>query len=161
MELREYVRGALPQGASLRRDRGDALYITDAPRLGWTGPLSGFSVEICGPLARLSPLAGTMERCDYAPDRLALELSGMKGASQEALELFTECLKCAEAPDRGAYARCDRKLRQAAAKALRAGGGEGLYYCALALAEAARRLSDRRRAASRTLQNNRRNRGTN
>ena len=143
MELREYVRGALPEGASLRRDRGDALYITDAPRLGWTGSLSGFSVEICGPLARISPLAETMARCDYAPDRLARELSGMKGASAEALMLFIECIKCAEAPDRGTYERCDRKLRQTAAKALRTGGGEGLYYCALALAEAARRLAER------------------
>lgn len=142
MELRDYVRSALPQGAFLRRDRGDALYITDAPRLGWTGPLSGFSVEIRGPLARISPLAGTMACCDYAPDRLARELSGMKGTSPEALGLFIECLKCVEAPDIGAYGRCDRKLRQAAAKGLRAGGGEGLYYCALALAEAARRLAE-------------------
>lgn len=98
MELRDYVRGALPQGASLRRYRGGALYVTDAPRLGWTGPLSGFSVEICGPLAIISPLCGTMARCDYAPDRLARELSGMKGASKEALEIFIECMKCAEAP---------------------------------------------------------------
>lgn len=143
MELREYVRGALPQGAFLRRDRGDALYITDAPRLGWNGPLTGFSVEICGSLARITPLAGAMTRCDYAPDMLAQELSGMKGASQEALELFVECLKCVEAPDRGTYGRCDRRVRQAAAKALRAGGGEGLYYCALALSEAARRLAER------------------
>ena len=143
MELRDYVRGALPQGASLRRDRGGALYITDAPRLGWTGTLSGFSVEICGPLAKISPLCGTMARCDYAPDRLAREISGMKGASKEALEIFIECMKCAEAPDSGAYGRCDRKLRQSAAKELRAGGGEGLYYCALALAEASRRLADR------------------
>lgn len=144
MEFREYVRGALPQGAFLRRDRGDALYITDAPRRGWIGPLSGFSVEICGPFAKISPLGGTMARCDYAPDRLALELSRMKGASPEALILFIECLKCAEAPDSGAYGRCDRRLRQAAARAMRAGGGEGLYYCALALAEAARRLACRR-----------------
>lgn len=141
MDIREYVRGALPQGAVLRRDRDDALYITDAPRLGWSGPLDGFYVEICGPLARISPLAVTMQRCDYAPDRLAQELSGMKGASPEALTLFIECLKCAEAPDVGAYGRCDKKLRQAAARAMRAGGGEGLYYCALALAEAARRLT--------------------
>lgn len=141
MELRKYVRGALPQGAFLRRDRGDALYITDAPRLGWEGNLEGFSVEIRGALARISPLAGTMTRCDYAPDRLAMELSGMKGASPEALGLFIECLKCAEAPEAGTYARLDRRLRQAAARAMRAGGGDGLYYCALALAETARKLA--------------------
>lgn len=142
MDMRAMAAAHLPEGAFLRRDRGSALYVTNAPAKGWSGEIPGFSVEITGAIAHIAPLGETMEKCGYAPDRFADELERFRGASAEALEIFIECVKCAESPDEAQFAKCDRRVRQAAAKALRSGGGEGLYYCALALAEAGRRLSE-------------------
>ena len=144
MDLRAEAASALPEGAFLRRDRGAALYVTNAPAKGWHGELPGFNVVINGALAFITPDETTLQRCDYLPDRLAEELSPMRGASAEALEIFAECVKCIETPMAEAVDKCDRRLRQAAAAALRTGGGEGLYYCALALAEARRRMKDRK-----------------
>lgn len=138
--LRAYVAARLPDGAFLRRDRGDAMYVTNAPAKGWRGDIPGFTVETEGALAHISPDADTMQKCGYEGDALARELCRFRGASDEALSIFAACMKCAEAPDERAFAACDRRVRQAAAAALREGGGEGLYYCALALAEARRRL---------------------
>ena len=142
-DLRALVAAQLPQDAFLRRDRGNALYVTNAPAKGWSGEIDGFLVEADGAIARITPDYGTMQRCGYASDRLAQELERFRGASPEVLEIFTACMKCAEAPDGAAYDKCDRALRQAAAVAMRNGGGEGLYYCALALAEARRRLDEK------------------
>lgn len=142
MELRAMAEEALPEGAFLRRDRGEALYVTNAPAKGWNGSVAGFEVRISGQLAFLTPDADTMQSCGYGPDRLASEISRLRGASPEALRLFAACMKCVEAPETGLFEKCDRAVRQAAAAALRCGGGEGLYYCALALAEARRRLND-------------------
>ena len=143
MNLRRFVAAPLPEGAFLRRDRGNALYITNAPSKGWTGMLDGFSVEQQGMMARLSILPEMIEKCDYAPDSLAFELERFRGVSQDAAAIFTECVKCIEAPEQILWEKCDRNLRQAAAAAMRSGCGEGLYYCALALAEAKRRLNDK------------------
>ncbi len=142
MDIRAAVAACLPDEAFLRRDRGSGLYVTNAPAKGWAGEIPGFSVEVSGAIAHISVLPETMETCGYEPDRLALELERFRGASEEALEIFTECVKCIEAPDDVQWMKCDRRVRQAAAKALRCGGGEGLYYCALALAEAGRRLNE-------------------
>lgn len=144
MDLREAVARALPEGAFIRRDRGRALYVTNAPAKGWRGGVDGFDTAISGGLAYITPDRDTLQRCDFEPDRLAVELSAMKGASDEAVAIFSACVKCAEAPTAGEFEKCDRLLRQAAAVALRRGGGEGLYYCALALAEARRRLTGQR-----------------
>ena len=142
-DLRALAAAQLPQGAFLRRDRGGALYVTNAPAKGWSGDISGFSVEISGGIVKLTPDGDTMQSCDFAPDTLAKELSRFTGASDEAIAVFAACVKCAEAPDPVSYEKCDRMLRQTAAKAMRTGGGEGLYYCALALAEAGRRIADK------------------
>jgi len=143
MELRDLVAAQLPESAFLRRDRGAGLYVTNAPVKGWSGGIDGFSVEIQGAIARISILPEMLESCDFAPDTLAGELERFRGASVEAAEIFTECIKCIEAPEQALWEKCDRRLRQTAAAAMRSGGGEGLYYCALALAEAGRRLNDK------------------
>lgn len=142
-DMREYVASCLPEGAFLRRDRGGAMYVTNAPAKGWRGDIPGFVVETDGALAHITPDADTMRKCGYEGDALARELGRFRGASEEALRIFAACMKCAEAPDGAAYEKCDRLVRQAAAVALRKGGGEGLYYCALALAEARRRLYEK------------------
>lgn len=142
MNLRDTARAALPAGAFLKRDRGGAMYITNAPAMGWSGEIEGFRVETEGGMARLYITSELMQKCDFAPDALARELLRFTGASDESTALFARCMKCAEAPEAAGYAKCDRLLRQAAAAALREGGGDGLYYCALALAEAGRRLNE-------------------
>ena len=142
-DLRAAVAAQLPEGAFLRRDRGDALYVTNAPAKGWDGRLEGFRAHTEGAIAHIYPDAATVEKCGFAPDRLADELSRFKGVSDDVIPIFCACIKCAEAPEEAVFERCDRMVRQSAAKALRAGGGEGLYYCALALAEVRRRLNDK------------------
>ena len=139
-DLRAAVASQLPPGVSIKRDRGDALYITNAPAKGWNGDITGFDAVINGAMARIYPAGSTMEKCDFEPDTLANELARFRGASRESMLLFCACMKCVEAPDAAVYEKCDRAVRQAAARALRTGGGEGLYYCALALAEAGRKL---------------------
>ena len=138
MTLRDRVRAALPEGAFLKRDRGDALYVTDAPRKGGVADIPGFCVKVQGDIARIFVDAGKLETLSrelgFAPDALADELSGFTGGSPGAAQLFSDILKSLEAGD-GGYEELDRRLRQLAAVALRAGGGEGLYYCAMALAE--------------------------
>lgn len=138
--LRARAKAHLPEKAFLRRDRGEALYVTNAPALGWDGEIPGFSVRREDKLAYLTPLPDAFEECGYAPDALAERLSRFRGASGETMGLYAACLKCVAAPDIGQWEACDRAVRQAAAVALRKGGGEGLYECALALAEAGRRL---------------------
>lgn len=145
MELRDMVAAHLPPDAFLRRDRGDGLYVTNAPTKGWRGEIPGFCVEHMGGIARIAPLPATIEGCSYAPDTLASELERFRGSSPGAAVIFSGCIKLIEAPDVTEWEKLDRILRRAAAKALRSGGGEGLYYCALALAEAGRRLEENKR----------------
>lgn len=145
MDLRKLVRPYLPEDAFLRRDRGNGMYVTNAPAKGWSGTVPGFSVEVKGAVACISILPETMCSCDFEPDRLATELERFKGHSDNAAFIFMECMKCVEAPDNVEYEKCDRRVRQAAATAMRTGGGEGLYYCALALAEARRRTDPTQR----------------
>lgn len=142
MYLRALAAAALPPGSSLKRDRGSALFVTDAPRKGWQGAVPGFRIEISGSIARLYPLPETALACPGEPDVLAKELAAMNEAPASNMELFIECCKCADAPEIQNYIKCDRKLRQSAARAMRTGSGaDGLYYCALMLAEADRQLA--------------------
>ncbi len=139
--MRQRILAQLPPGAFLRRDRGEALYVTNAPLKGWEGQLEGFTVEISGGIAKLSPDIAAMEAFTAAPDALATELKRFGGAARQQLPMFIQCLKCLEAPDEKDLAKCDKALRQRAAVALRSGGGEGLYQCALVLAEVRRELN--------------------
>jgi hypothetical protein len=81
--------------------------------------------------------------CDFLPDCFALSLARLPKtpATGEALVLFTEGLKILEAPDAAGFVWYDKKVRQAAAVALRTDGGGGLYTCALVLAEIERRMA--------------------
>lgn len=143
MNLRKRVGDALPAGAFLRRDRGDALYVTDAPRLGFADEVPGLRAEAADGLMRLYIKEEILTECDFPPDGLALSLARFPQtpATDESLLLFTEGLKILEAPDEAGHLRYDKKVRQAAAVALRTGGGGGLYACALVLAEIERRLT--------------------
>lgn len=139
-DFRAEIAALLPQGAFLRRDRGGALYVTNAPALGADmGPAAeawralGFDVESAPPLMRLTPSSGRildMERAP-APDLFAGSLRRFAGlpADGAVRAIFAEGVKCLEAGS--SFDLFDRRLRQAAALALRCGGGGGLYACAL------------------------------
>ena len=141
--LRAAARGALPGGALLRRDRGEGLFVTDAPRRypdsGWEAALAraGFEARVGDRgLASLRPGAPWLEALAAAfpdpPDFLSAALKRFDGPPEEAgLALFALGAKALE----GGFGRADyeKRLRQQAAVCLRAGGGGGLYACALLL----------------------------
>ena len=147
--LRAAAAAALPEEAFLRRDRGDALFVTDAPRISartdWAGPLfdAGFYCAGSGGLLRLWPAESWIVRleaaCPNPPDALCQGLLRFRGRSPDgkSLKLFALGIRCLDGGD-GA-ARFDRQLRQRAAACLRLNAmnpskptrGGGLYACAL------------------------------
>ena len=145
--LRAAARAALPSGAFLRRDRGEALYVTDAPRRqspeAWLDAVraAGFECRIEGGLACLTPGAVWLQRLEAAypepPDAFCAAFRRFEGPPDaEALRLFAMAMKPLDggAPD----PMYEKKLRQRAAVALRRHEtGGGLYACALALRKSA------------------------
>lgn len=147
--LRTAAAAALPEGAFLRRDRGDALFVTDAPRfnarMDWAGLLfeAGFHCAGSGRLLRLWPAGIWLSRLEASrpvpPDDLCQSLFRFRGRSPdgESLKLYALGMRCLDGGD-GA-ARFDRQLRQRAAACLRLNAmnpeeptrGGGLYACAL------------------------------
>lgn len=147
--LRTAAAAALPEGAFLRRDRDDALFVTDAPRFSartdWAGPLSeaGFYCAVSGGLLRLWPAEIWLSRLEASrpdpPNDLCRSLFRFRGRSPdgESLKLYALGMRCLDGGD-GA-ARFDWKLRQRAAACLRLNAmnpeeptcGGGLYACAL------------------------------
>lgn len=147
--LRVAATAVLPEGAFLRRDRGDALFVTNAPRIDpgrdWAAALSeaGFTCVGGDGLLRLCPAEGWLTRLEAArpdpPDDLCRSLLRFWGRSPdgESLRLFALGLRCLDGGE-GA-ARFDRQLRQRAAVCLRLNAlnpdepprGGGLYACAL------------------------------
>ena len=138
--LRDLAREPLPEGAFLRRDRGDALFVTDAPRrapdVDWPARFAalGFEARIEGGLLYVAPAARLLIELEKAhpepPDFLCATLQRFAGREPDAaaLGLFTRGLRALDGePDVG-YARA---LRQRAAECLRSGGGAGLYACGL------------------------------
>ncbi len=140
--LRDAARRALPEGAFLRRDRGDGLFVTDAPARdpggGWREKLieAGFLVKVTGGLARLIPgakwLAALEARFPRPPSPFCATLFRFAGLppEKESLSLFALGVKAREDPE--AAARFDRRLRQRAAECLRLNGtdaGNGVSAC--------------------------------
>ena len=132
---RELLRAALPERAFLRRDRGDALFISNAPAFEPEIPdIPGFILERAGGLMRILPdeswLAAAEEKAP--PDQLSASLIRFRGMEPgaEGLQLFARGMKLLDmggaAPENEIDAY-DRALRQRAALALRGGCGGGLY----------------------------------
>jgi len=132
-EMRAAARALLPGGAFLRRDRGAALYVANAPGIDWAA--AGFLCREAGNLAFLTPgpvwLYRLEARFPQPPDRLCASFRRFRGEPDpEALGLFAAGAK---ALDGGSCdARYDQRLRQRAAVCLREHlPGGGLYACAL------------------------------
>ena len=136
--LRGELRPLLPERAFLKRDRGDALLITNAPALGLAPDrLPGCIVENRGMLLCILPDAQWIAEYEAAipepPDHLSHSLLRFRGveADIDNLHLFARIAKLMDAqPSPGEIEACDRALRNRAALALRGGCGGGLYACA-------------------------------
>ena len=136
--LRSELRPLLPERAFLKRDRGDALLITNAPAVGFVPEaLPGCIVENWGMLLRILPdaqwVADFEATVPEPPDHLSRTLLLFLGveADPDNLRLFARIAKLMDAqPSPGEIEACDRALRNRAALALRGGCGGGLYACA-------------------------------
>ena len=136
-EMRRALRALLPAGAFLKRDRGPALFVTDAPMRGpcpdWG--TAGFDGIVENGLARLTPGAMWVyrleERFPEPPDGLCASLARFRGTPDApALRLLAAGMKQLDgAPYDPAYGR---RLRQLAAVTLREHNARGgLYACGL------------------------------
>lgn len=123
------ARVRLPEGAYLRRDRGDALLITD-----FRGEVEGFARIPRGNLTALLPTPERIFRYEQKPPAGAFSASLIRFRGQAADEknalLFARGVKLfgGTAAELAAF---DRAVRQTAAEALRTGCGGGVYALAL------------------------------
>lgn len=139
--LRETLRPLLPDRAFLRRDRGGALFITNAPGFVDMDELTdqlqmrGFVCSHDNGFLRISP--GPRHLTDFElahepPDFFCQSLLRLRGASpsDDALSLFCRGIQLLESADPGSIAVYLRQTRQLAALSLRNRQG-GAYACAL------------------------------
>lgn len=139
-KIRTACAECLPERAFLRRDRKNALFITNAPRVSpeihWPDPLNaaGFIVREENGLLRLWPDAQWVwmleEMYPIPPDYLSKTLLRFRNLAPEfsTIELFAQGLRQLDGDFSTDY---ERQVRQSAAIALRTGSGGGLYGCAL------------------------------
>ena len=149
-ELRAAATAPLPERAFLRRDRGDALFVTDAPlhdpRADWAAAFAPYGLDCReeNGLLRLSPGASRLIRLEAGfpnpPDALCASLRRFAGLPPqgESLRLFALGARVLDGAAEEAP-RFERLLRQRAALCLReprnpldgSHSGGGLYACAL------------------------------
>lgn len=126
--MRAAVRAALPEGAFLKLDRGEALFVTDAPRRGGGRDWPGFECEMRNGLAFLTPGKEWLSALEAAfpepPDFLCATLKRGGEADGAVLKLFAMGLK--------KDVEFEKRLRQTAAARLRNHAPMGgLYACGL------------------------------
>jgi len=139
-QMRSILRPQLPPRAFLRRDRGGALFISNAPAFGSMPPqIPGFHIRCEDKLAYLLPdesWAAQLEaQFPDPPDHLSAGLARFRGQAptDAAMQLFIHGVKLmdAENPDAAALGLFDRAVRRHAAYALRTDSGGGCYALAL------------------------------
>ena len=141
--MRKALRAALPEKAFLKRDRGDALFVTNAPVFDPTiVSIPGFILVPNGKLLQILPDAGWIagiEQHANAPDHLSASLLRFRDTEPD-MENLRLCAQGLKLLDTGASTApneieaFERSLRQRAALALRnAASGGGLYAAALIL----------------------------
>lgn len=133
--LRNEIKLCLPPRAFLKTDRGDALFISNAPRFmpDAIPSIDGFDICISNDLARIEPSPArirTMENeIRTIGDDLALSLKRFRGQAVDraTIRLFNTILKSSDQR----FDALERTLRQRSALALRhAAQGGGLLLCA-------------------------------
>jgi len=142
-QMRDALNASLPEKAFLRRDRGDALFISNAPTFDpGMREIPGFTIEVREKLMHILPDAGWLARLEAAEpqDQLSRSLLRFRGQApdHDNLRLFAQGLKLLDFPGSAPEAEIeayDRALRQRAALALRGGCGGGLYAAALVNAQ--------------------------
>ena len=104
-QMRAALRALLPPRAFLRRDREDALFVTNAPAFDpGLRDLPGFLAERRGPLLAVLPDASWVtrveRRCPEPPDGLSASLVRFRGQvpDRENLALFARGAKLLDAP---------------------------------------------------------------
>lgn len=142
LRLRNAAVNILPTGSFLRRDRKDALFITDAvrimPLVNWAERLAdaGFRVQEADGLLRLWPDATWLRAIavDFPdpPDFFTASFYRFDtlAPDEESFQLFALGMRILDG-DRDLISIYERRLCQCAAVHLRTGGGGGLYACAL------------------------------
>ncbi len=136
-EMRSRLRAELPPRAFLKRDRGETLFVSNAPAIDPSfSSAAGFTLTRRGTLACFLPDESWLMRLEARhrtpPDAFCASLLRFRGAkvAPETLLLFALGVKLPETAD--APDVFDKRLRQAAAVALRGGmSGGGLYALAL------------------------------
>ena len=139
--MRAQLKPLLPEGASLRRARGDWLFVSDAPRRSSVDLLSpiadaGFLCELRRNALLIRPGPAQIVRFELEHPDPADFLSGsllrLRGLPpcEEAVSLFAAGVRLLECADVHERRVCDRRTRQLAAVCLRSGYG-GAYACAL------------------------------
>ena len=139
--MRQALRAALPEKAFLKRDRGDALFITNALIFDSSIPsIPGFILIPDGKLMQVLPDAGwiaEIEKHAEAPDHLSTSLLRFRSmkADMENLSLCAQGFKLLDMGPSAPAAEIEafeHSLRSRAALALRgAASGGGLYAAAV------------------------------
>lgn len=135
--LREALRPLLPERAFLRRARGDATFVTNAPLFGTVSlEPHGFRCEKQGSLLRISPGAEMLTDFELShpepTDFLSRSLLRFRGQPpcEESLALFAVGVRLIENSDENETRLYDHRVRNLAAVSLRRTLG-GAYGCAL------------------------------
>ena len=139
-QMRAAVRACLPERAFLRRDRGDAFLISNAPAFDpELRAIPGFSTEIQGTVLRICPDESwiAIAEAQYPPpDHFCASLARFRDKETDTgnMLIFICCAKLLDAGKAAADEErisCERMLRRQAAIALRGGCGGGLYAAAI------------------------------
>ena len=139
--MRAQLRAQLPPRAFLKRDRGEMLFVSNAPAIdaSFSGA-TGFTLTRRGQLVFFLPDESRLLRLEaqhrQPPDTLCASLMRFRGAeiAPDTLLLFAQGIKLLDLKNapKADIAAFDRKLRQTAAVALRGGCcGGGLYALSL------------------------------
>ena len=138
-QMRSILCNQLPQRAFLRRDRGDHLFVSNAPAFGPMPPeIPGFHIRPDGKLAHISPDISWAIQLEAQfsdpPDHFSASLMRFRNQppTDAAMQLFIRGAKLLDAKSPDADIDLfDRAVRKHAAYALRSGFGGGCYALAL------------------------------
>lgn len=140
-QMRAAVCACLPERAFLRRDRGDAFLISNAPAFNPDiREIPGFMLETQGRMLRIYPNENWVTRLESRfpepPDHLCASLARFRNKKTDTgnMRIFIRCAKLLDAGEAASdeeWISCERILRQHAAVALRGGCGGGLYAAAI------------------------------